>query len=94
MDVIAKIVRLATLATEGVSRLAQPIDVVVMPRAVDVFDVDIFLYITFGYRIPEIAWNVQENVKKLLDKSSEKGNHKVEHINIHISGIDFSEENK
>lgn len=89
MDIITKLAKMAALATVGVARLCSPIDVVVIPKSIDTFDVDIFLIIKNGYKIPDIAWDVQENVKKALDKHR---NNKVEHINIHIEGIDFSED--
>jgi uncharacterized alkaline shock family protein YloU len=86
MDTIAKITRLAVLATEGVARLTSPLDVIVMPRAHDTFDVDIYLIVKFGYKIPEVAWDVQENVKKSL---LAEGINNVEQINIHIQGVSF-----
>lgn len=88
MDLIAKLAKIAALATEGVARLSSPIDVMVIPKSVDTFDVDIFVVIKYKYRIPDIAWNVQENVKKTMDNN----NMNIEHINIHIVGIDFCED--
>jgi len=85
MDKIAKIARLGTLVTEGVSKLGAPLDVIVLPKSFDVFDVEVFFTIKFGYKIPDIAWNVQENIKKMLDKEKLK----VEHINVHVIGVDF-----
>lgn len=89
MDIIAKITRLAALATEGVARLASPLDVIVMPRIHDTFDVDIYLIVKFAYKIPEVAWDVQENVKKAL-LAEDIDN--VAQINIHIQGVSFEEE--
>jgi len=91
MDQIAKIARLAASTTTGVAQLVGPLDVIVIPTNInlDVYDVDIYLIIRYGFKIPDIAWDVQENVKRLLEK-----NHitNVEHINIHIQGVSFSEE--
>lgn len=88
MDVIAKLAKIAASGTEGVARLSAPIDVLVLPKSIDTFDVEVFLVIRFGYKIPEIAWNVQENIKKLLDEENIKN---VDHINIHVEGVDFED---
>ncbi len=89
MDIIAKITRLAALSTEGVARLTPPLDVIVMPRPHDTFDVDIYLIVKFGFKIPEVAWDVQENVKKALLAEDIKN---VAQINIHIQGVSFEGE--
>lgn len=88
MDQIAKLAKIAVLATVGVSRLASPLDVFVIPKAKNLFDVEVYLIIKFGYTIPDIAWNVQENIKKLFDKDNITN---VEHINIHVQGVDFED---
>ena len=88
MDVISKLAKLGALGTEGVSRLSAPLDVFVFPKSIDLFDVEVFLIIRFGYKIPEIAWNVQENIKRLLDN---EGITNVDHINIHVEGVDFED---
>lgn len=88
MEQIARLVKLAVLGTEGVARFSAPLDVLVLPKSLDKFDVEVFLIIKFGYKIPDIAWDVQENVKKLLDKDNITS---VEHINIHVQGVDFED---
>ena len=88
MEQIARLVKIAVLATEGVSRLSSPLDVFVLPKAKNNYDVDVYLIIKFGYKIPDIAWNVQENIKKVLDKDNITN---VEHINIHVQGVDFED---
>ena len=88
MEQIARLAKIAVLATEGVSRLSSPLDILVLPKPKNLFEVDIYLIIKFGYKIPDIAWNVQENVKKLLDKDNITN---IEHINIHVQGVDFED---
>jgi len=88
MEQIARLVKIAALATEGVSRLATPLDVFIIPKPKNLFDVEVYLIIKFNYKIPDIAWNVQENIKELLDKDKIEN---VEHINIHVQGVDFED---
>lgn len=51
--------------------------------------IDISLVIKFGVRIPEVAWDVQENVKKQVESMTGLA---VDKINIHITGINVVEE--
>ena len=88
MEQIARLVKLAVLGTAGVARLSTPIDVLVHPKSLDKFEVEVYLIIRFGYKIPDIAWDVQENVKKLLIRDNITN---VEHINIHVQGVDFED---
>ncbi len=53
--------------------------------------IDISLCIKYGTRIPEIAWEVQENVKKSVESMSGQN---VSKVNIHISGVEFEKENR
>ena len=47
---------------------------------------DIYLNVSFGSKIPQIAFAVQENIKKSIEKFS---NLEVDRVNIHVQGIDF-----
>lgn len=53
--------------------------------------VDLFIIVEYGARIPEVAWNVQENVKKAIENMT--GLNVVE-VNIHIQGVNFKSESK
>ncbi|HBG77004.1 Asp23/Gls24 family envelope stress response protein [Eubacteriales bacterium mix99] len=53
--------------------------------------IDLYLIVDYGVRIPDIAWNIQENVKKTVETMT--GLHVIE-VNIHIQGIDFEKERK
>ena len=46
--------------------------------------IDVFVIVRFGCRIPETAWNIQENVKKRVERSSDS---RVNKVNIHIEGV-------
>ena len=45
---------------------------------------DIYVEVCFGCRIPETAWNIQENVKRRVE---DRKLTKVKKVNIHIEGV-------
>lgn len=53
--------------------------------------IDLFLVIEYGYRIPEVAWEVQQNVKKAVETMTGL---KVAEVNIHVQGINIPKEQK
>jgi uncharacterized alkaline shock family protein YloU len=53
--------------------------------------IDLFIIAEYGVRIPELAWNIQENVKKAVENMT--GLNVIE-VNIHIQGINFEKETK
>jgi len=48
--------------------------------------VDIYLIVNSGVRIPEVAWKVQENVKKAIENMTGLT---VTEVNIHVQGVNF-----
>ena len=48
--------------------------------------IDIFLIVDYGVRIPDVAWEVQENVKKSIEAMAGL---KVTDVNIHVQGVNF-----
>lgn len=52
--------------------------------------IDINISVKYGSRIPEIAWEVQENVKKSVESMTEIN---VSKVNIHIVGVEFEKTN-
>ncbi|MCG1012684.1 Asp23/Gls24 family envelope stress response protein [Tepidanaerobacter sp. GT38] len=48
--------------------------------------VDLYMIINYGVRIPDVAWNVQENVKKAIENMTGLS---VVEVNIHIQGVSF-----
>jgi uncharacterized alkaline shock family protein YloU len=48
------------------------------------YTIDIYIIVNYGERIPDVAWNVQKNVKSSLDSVMEIT---VENINIHVQGV-------
>jgi len=53
--------------------------------------VDLYVIVEYGIRIPEIAWEIQENVKENIETMTGL---KVEKVNIHIEGVNFGNEKK
>lgn len=49
--------------------------------------VDLYMIVNYGVRIPDVAWNVQENVKKAIENMTGLS---VVEVNIHIQGVSFS----
>ena len=48
--------------------------------------IDLFIIVEFGKRIPELAWNIQENVKNSVETMTGID---VLKVNVHIEGISF-----
>ena len=93
----------ACLATDGVScmamltsdmiaesiRLKNPSRGIKLSKDGDEYIIDVYAEVSFGCRIPETAWNIQENVKQRVEKNTSA---KVSKINIHIEGVKPKEE--
>ena len=45
---------------------------------------DVYIIVYYGARIPEIAWQIQKNVKKSIQQLSER---KVLAVNVHVQGV-------
>ena len=52
-------------------------------------NIDLYLVVKYGIKIPELAWNVQEAVKSTVEEMTGLN---VTSVNIHIEGIDFDDE--
>lgn len=55
----------------------------------DTTTVDLFVIVKYGYRIPDLAYEIQETVKSTIENLS---GIEVDSVNIHIQGIDYSED--
>lgn len=53
--------------------------------------VDLYIIVEYGVRIPDIALNVQENVKKAIENMTGLS---VVEVNIHVQGVGFPEDVK
>ncbi|MBE7058737.1 MAG: Asp23/Gls24 family envelope stress response protein [Ruminococcaceae bacterium] len=53
--------------------------------------VDLYVIVKYGHRIPDLAFEIQENVKSTIESLS---GITVDAVNIHIQGIDYSEDSE
>lgn len=51
--------------------------------------IDLFIIAKYGIRIPELAWEIQENVKNSVESMTGLT---VEKVNIHVDGISFEKD--
>ncbi|MCR4692843.1 MAG: Asp23/Gls24 family envelope stress response protein [Firmicutes bacterium] len=105
-DVVATIAGIATGEIEGVygmsggvaSGIAEKLGAKKSPQKgvkVDVkpegATIDLYAVVEFGVRIPELAWNIQENVKNSVETMT---GITVLRVNVHIDGVHFKEDEK
>lgn len=105
-DVVATIAGIATSEIEGVygmaggvaSGIAEKLGAKKSPQKgvkVDVKPegavIELYLVVEFGVRIPDLAWNIQENVKNSVETMT---GIEVLRVNIHIDGVHFKEDEK
>ena len=87
MDELLKTAEEAALSVKGVASLTGKR--ITLGKDKDqalVFDV--YLLAQYGSRIPEMAWNIQEELKKAVAATSEA---EIAKINIHVQGVSFDE---
>ncbi|MCR3922169.1 MAG: Asp23/Gls24 family envelope stress response protein [Firmicutes bacterium] len=99
-DVVAIIAGLAATEVEGVAgmsgglaggiadilgkrNLAKGVKVEVGERQAAI---DVFIIVKFGARIPDVAWKIQESVKKAIESMTGLEANKV---NVHVQGVSF-----
>ena len=51
--------------------------------------IDLYIVVDYGVRIPELSWEIQENVKNSVDTMTGPD---VQKVNIHIEGVSFEKE--
>ncbi|HHY46463.1 MAG TPA: Asp23/Gls24 family envelope stress response protein [Firmicutes bacterium] len=52
---------------------------------------DLFIIVEYGARIPDVAWKVQQNVKKAIESMTGRT---VVEVNVHVQGVHFPQEEK
>ena len=50
--------------------------------------IDVFVNVKFGCSVKDVAFRVQENIKSSVESMTE---YKVESVNVHVVGVNFSE---
>lgn len=53
--------------------------------------IDLYIVVDYGVRIPELSWEIQENVKNNVETMTGL---EVLKVNIHIEGVSFEKENE
>lgn len=53
--------------------------------------IDLYIIVEYGYRIPEVAWTIQEKVKQAVEDMTGL---RVVEVNIHIQGVNIDREKK
>ncbi|KPU44915.1 alkaline shock protein 23 [Oxobacter pfennigii] len=53
--------------------------------------VDLFIIVDYGVKIPDVAWQIQENVKKAIETMTGLG---VVEVNIHVQAVDMGRDIK
>jgi len=53
--------------------------------------IDLYIIVEYGYRIPEIAWEIQEKVKKSVEAMTGL---KVIEVNIHVQGVNIEKDHR
>lgn len=53
--------------------------------------IDVYIIVEYGFRIPDVAWSIQEKVKKAVENMT--GLNVIE-VNIHIQGVNIEKDHK
>jgi uncharacterized alkaline shock family protein YloU len=103
-DVIAVCTMNATLKTKGVAGLSGAFSDnisknlfgkdplykgIKVNQSEEGISIDINVVVEYGAKIPEVAWDIQESVKREIESMTEAV---VKAVNIHVQGVHFSDE--
>lgn len=98
-DVLSVCAINATLKTEGVAEMAGGITNIIsksirgkelvakgakVTRNNDNIEIDLHVIVSYGCKIPQVAWDIQENVKKEIRSMT---NMRLNAVNIHVEGV-------
>lgn len=104
VDVVSTIAGIATTEFEGVTGMyssfadgiaekfgarKSPSKGVKVEMDGETVSIDLYIVVEYGVRIPELAWEVQENVKNNVETMTGLT---VDKVNIHIEGVNFPKE--
>lgn len=103
-DVVSTIAGIATTELEGVAGMyssfaggiaeklgakKNPSKGVKIEMSEDTVSIDLYIVVDYGVRIPELSWEIQENVKNNVETMTGLA---VQKVNIHIEGVSFEKE--
>lgn len=104
VDVVSTIAGIATTELDGVAGMyssfaggiaeklgarKNPTKGVKVDMGEDAVSIDLYIVVDYGVRIPELAWEIQENVKNNVETMTGLP---VDKVNIHIEGVSFEKE--
>ena len=94
-NVVKSIVTLATEEVEGVctfnkspSKKSNVGKNVIVDFSREGIVVDVFVKIKYGYRVPEISYKIQENVKRSVETMTE---YNISSVNIFVQSVSFED---
>lgn len=103
-DVVSTIAGIATTELDGVAGMyssfaggiaeklgakKNPSKGVKIDMTEETVSIDLYIVVDYGVRIPELSWEIQENVKNNVETMTGLT---VEKVNIHIEGVSFAKE--
>ena len=103
-DVLAVCAINATLKTEGVAEMAGGLTNTIslktrgkelvskgakVTKSKDQIEIDLHVIVSYGCKIPQVAWDIQENVKNEIRSMT---NMKLNAVNIHVEGVKRDDE--
>ena len=88
MDELMQLAEKAALSERGVASLTGK-KITVSKDKDQGLVFDVYLLVRYGCRIPEMAWNIQEKVKREIAGRTEAV---ISKINIHVQGVSFDEQ--
>lgn len=99
-NILLSIISLATKEIAGVSSLCDSFgdglkrafsnnytNGVKIAEGKDGLDIDVYVNVLAGYKVPDIAFKVQENIKNALSSMMDV---QISSVNVHVQGVDFS----
>lgn len=104
VDVVSTIAGIATSEVEGVAGMygtfaggiaemlgakKNPSKGVKVDMTETTATIDLYIVVDYGVRIPELSWEIQENVKNNVETMTGLD---VQKVNIHIEGVSFAKE--
>ena len=104
IDVIATVAGIATTEIKGVAGMSGSVvggiaeilggkknkgKGVKVELGEDSCNIDVYIVVDYGASIPDIAWEVQENVKNSVESMTGMT---VNKVNIHVEGVNFDKE--
>jgi uncharacterized alkaline shock family protein YloU len=86
-NIVENIIGIAVSQIAGVAALSK-LNVSCADKKPAGLTVDTYVSVDYGARIPEVAYKIQHSVKESLESTTQ---YKVDKVNVHVTGVVFSE---